>query len=339
MKEKYNVKDSAIVLLFTIAMPLLVSMFLSVLFLAISKWSGISTSKITSNIFVYLGLLFVTQATFLAVFIAYNKKEKKNFKVATGINKKLSWLQVLIICLLTVGALFLFLPLINVFDAFIRKIGFNQSGDLPFAINNFGMLIVGLVFLALLPAICEESVFRGIIFKGLLQKNKVLAVILSAVCFSLMHMSLQQTIYPLLLGTTFALIVLITGNLKGSVIAHFVNNSIVVISQYISSFSSSTTETAISLNAKTIISAIVCAVIGGLFIWGMCVLLKLATKKKEKKEQDKLQITQETAVSENLTVSETTTEKAKKEDLRLFFIYMLISLVVWVVSNASYFGG
>ena len=78
-----------------------------------------------------------------------------------------------------------------------------------------------LVF-AVLPAITEEILFRGYIFRGIADKN--VAVIISAVMFALLHMNFNQMSYAFIMGLLFALLVRSTDNLSVSVLVHLLFN-------------------------------------------------------------------------------------------------------------------
>ena len=128
---------------------------------------------------------------------------------------------------------------VNLFDAVLAKIGFSGNYEIPIPMYNFGYLILDLIILAVLPAICEELIFRGIIFSGLRQYGEIKAVFLSATLFMLIHSSVEQTVYPFFVGVVLALLMLKTNNIIYPIILHFLNNAIVVVANYISYMSSS----------------------------------------------------------------------------------------------------
>lgn len=74
------------------------------------------------------------------------------------------------------------------------------------------------------PAICEELLFRGIIFKGLQKHGKVLSITISALMFSLFHMSISQTVYPILMGMLLAVIMYYENNIYYCIAVHLTNN-------------------------------------------------------------------------------------------------------------------
>ncbi|HNS12053.1 MAG TPA: CPBP family intramembrane metalloprotease [Bacteroidia bacterium] len=95
-------------------------------------------------------------------------------------------------------------------------------------------LITNLFMVAIIPAIGEELLFRGIIqniFSRWL-KNKHTAVWLTAILFSAMHMQFYGFIPRFLLGAMLGYLLVWSGNLWWSIIAHFVNNAAAVIFTY-----------------------------------------------------------------------------------------------------------
>ncbi|XZE35526.1 ABC transporter permease subunit/CPBP intramembrane protease [Pirellulaceae bacterium SH501] len=81
--------------------------------------------------------------------------------------------------------------------------------------------------MALIPAICEELVFRGFIFSGLQRDSgQVRAVLLSALLFGLSHGVLQQTITASLVGLLLGWIAYRTGGVGCTIVFHFVHNTV-----------------------------------------------------------------------------------------------------------------
>lgn len=92
-------------------------------------------------------------------------------------------------------------------------------------------LILLILFICLAPALIEELVFRGIIqnLLKLILPNKHLAVWIAALLFSLMHLSLYGFLPRLLLGGLLGYVYLYSGKFLIAVIAHFINNLLVVL--------------------------------------------------------------------------------------------------------------
>lgn len=86
-----------------------------------------------------------------------------------------------------------------------------------------------LFLIAVLPAIVEEFLFRGLLYHSY-RKNGILgAALLSALVFGLMHLNINQLSYAVIMGTVFALMVEVTGSMYSSMLAHFAVNSYSII--------------------------------------------------------------------------------------------------------------
>lgn len=77
---------------------------------------------------------------------------------------------------------------------------------------------------AIVPAFCEEFLFRGLILAALLPYGKKTAIIGSSVLFGLMHQNPAQLFYTTVLGMVLASIAVETMSIWGGVLLHFVNN-------------------------------------------------------------------------------------------------------------------
>ena len=73
--------------------------------------------------------------------------------------------------------------------------------------------------------ICEELMFRGLIYQGLRGLGVWKAAVLSALMFALLHLNINQFAYAFVLGIILSLCVEITGSLYSSMILHFLINS------------------------------------------------------------------------------------------------------------------
>jgi membrane protease YdiL (CAAX protease family) len=95
-------------------------------------------------------------------------------------------------------------------------------------------LIIAIIVIAVIPAIAEEWVFRGIVQKQLigLMRNKWIGLIIASLFFSAIHMQFQGFLPRLVLGLILGFIYMVTGNLWYSILMHFFNNGFQVIGAY-----------------------------------------------------------------------------------------------------------
>jgi membrane protease YdiL (CAAX protease family) len=92
--------------------------------------------------------------------------------------------------------------------------------------ESLGGFMVGLLVIAVIPAIGEEFVFRGLIQNELWRnsRNVHVAIWVSAILFSAIHMQFFGFVPRMLLGALFGYLYYWSGNLLIPMIAHFFNN-------------------------------------------------------------------------------------------------------------------
>ena len=101
---------------------------------------------------------------------------------------------------------------------------------------NVGTLLVNLVLIAIVPAIAEEFFFRGVMQRLLIQmlhKAPWVAIIITSVIFSAIHMEWLDFIPRVILGFLLGTIYYLSGNLWLPIIGHFLNNGMQVLMVYL----------------------------------------------------------------------------------------------------------
>lgn len=115
-------------------------------------------------------------------------------------------------------------------DLFVRLLsllGYEAAAsDLPSVAG--GGFIGVLVVVALLPAILEETLLRGVVLDGIKDVGTVAACLLGGLIFSLFHQNPPQTVYQFICGAVFTLFAIRADSLIPAVIVHFLNNAIIV---------------------------------------------------------------------------------------------------------------
>lgn len=90
--------------------------------------------------------------------------------------------------------------------------------------------VEAVIAVAILPAIIEEFLFRGMIYRGIANKsNRKIAIVISALLFALLHMNFNQMCYAFVMGLVFALVVYLTNNLTVSILLHMLFNTFTVL--------------------------------------------------------------------------------------------------------------
>lgn len=130
--------------------------------------------------------------------------------------------------LLSVGTLFGLSQINTWFTTALEKIGLKGGGVNVPTMYGWGEYLLSLLVIAVLPAIIEEAVFRGVILNGIKEAGTLRAVLLSGVLFSLFHQNPAQTPYQLICGCLFALLALRSGSIFVPVVMHFFNNAFIL---------------------------------------------------------------------------------------------------------------
>ena len=86
-----------------------------------------------------------------------------------------------------------------------------------------------LVTVAVFPAVVEELIFRGVIYRYLRQHGTVFAAISSSLIFGLIHLNILQFLFAFAMGLVLCHIYERSGKLRYAMLLHFINNSIMVL--------------------------------------------------------------------------------------------------------------
>ena len=101
--------------------------------------------------------------------------------------------------------------------------------------NSTGEFLFAFLIIAILPGIGEELVFRGLLQPQLHRAtgNAHIAIWISAILFSAIHMQFFGFVPRVLLGALFGYLYLWSGNLIIPMFAHFMNNGFSVLMLYL----------------------------------------------------------------------------------------------------------
>jgi len=101
--------------------------------------------------------------------------------------------------------------------------------------NSVGELVLGLLIFALIPAIGEELVFRGIVQKQLIRwiKNPHAGIWVTAIIFGAIHLQFYGMLPRTLLGALLGYLYWWSGNIWVPILGHFMNNGFTVFMLYL----------------------------------------------------------------------------------------------------------
>ena len=139
-------------------------------------------------------------------------------------------LKTFVFSFLAVLCAFPIISLLNVLSMFFVE---NAVIDVAGDVYQYG-LGLSLFVLAVMPAIGEELLMRGVIYRSYREKSPVLAWILSAVVFGMLHMNFNQMPYAIFLGILMVVMMEASDSILTSMCMHFFVNGISTLSGYFS---------------------------------------------------------------------------------------------------------
>lgn len=146
--------------------------------------------------------------------------------------RKMSFKNVLLVFLLGVCLYLLNIFVASFFGAILQAFGY-QYTNTPNVFSGWGGLLLTIVLSAVLPALCEEFLHRGVLLNGMIPQFGVhRSILLVSLLFGLMHMNVGQFFYAAVLGWFFCVTALSARSLWASVIVHFVNNALATYFSY-----------------------------------------------------------------------------------------------------------
>lgn len=131
--------------------------------------------------------------------------------------------------LLTVVLTLCIMPLIMFINSLSSLLVENGVDTTLNALVKENPIWLNLIIIALLPAVVEEFIFRGLILNGYKRRNPLMAILLSAFLFGLLHMNLNQFSYAFVIGIVFGFLAYATGSLLPSILGHFIINGTSVL--------------------------------------------------------------------------------------------------------------
>lgn len=112
------------------------------------------------------------------------------------------------------------------FQEFLQMLGYNTSvGGAVEDLSTEGIfLYITFAIVAILPAIFEELLFRGIILENTKHLGTLRACLINGLLFSLFHANPMQTGYTFIMGAVWALIAIRANSVLPTMLIHLVSN-------------------------------------------------------------------------------------------------------------------
>lgn len=205
---------------------LVISLAFSVTVAVLSRSLGMTVDEISETqpykYFSYL-LYQIVYICVIAAFMGIYKERPSQFGWRKARPK-----YFLIGILLLFGLMFSLNYVNNWFVAFLGLFGYTMpDSSLP---SLAGGGIVGvLIVVAVLPAVLEETLFRGAILEGIKDCGTAAACLLGGLLFCIFHQSPAQTVYQFICGASFTLLAIRAQSLLPTVLIHFLNNAVIIL--------------------------------------------------------------------------------------------------------------
>lgn len=153
-----------------------------------------------------------------------DKKKKKRLGIIP--NKKAALWKYSAVILLALTMCLGLNNLINIGNLYAVDEAYAQTIEALYSAS----LPIQLVCLGILVPICEELVFRGLLFQRLRERGTYMqAALFSAFVFGLMHMNMVQMIYGFVMGMMLAYVYEKYGSVKAPITAHIAMNTLSVL--------------------------------------------------------------------------------------------------------------
>lgn len=232
-KNKYTVLDGFKFFFFLIVAVIVSSLVFDIILSIVASVKGIERSVLNENETVQILSYVINPIVLIVYSVVYTLTHKIGFRNALSDGQKISLLPISVSIVLAIIAIFLFTPLMDLIEYGFMNLGYSPDNTIPMQDKmsaSFSSFMLGLLIYALLPAIAEEIVFRGIILRSMLSRySGFVAIFISTLCFVLMHGALQQTVYQLIMGIMLGYVACVGGSVLYSIILHFLNNAFVLL--------------------------------------------------------------------------------------------------------------
>ncbi len=195
--------------------------------------SGVSPrlADVISTLVIQVGIMFVLPLCLYCAFIKV--KPKAVFKTCNY--NKINVPTVFISLGLGVIVFFINIIVSSLFNGIIAFTGYQTPifiGVTQEVSYSFLYFLLDVVLIAVLPALCEEFLHRGIVLQGTKHSGYVRAIIISSILFGLVHFDINKVFYATILGLLMGFVSVVAKNIWVSIIIHFVNNFLATYLDY-----------------------------------------------------------------------------------------------------------
>ena len=112
----------------------------------------------------------------------------------------------------------------NLICFYLEEAGLASDTYVPEMAGSMYSLLLNVLFAAVMPAILEELLFRGLVLQSLRKYGDMFAAVCSSILFAVFHTTPGQMLPAFVIGFCMAVFVIRSGSLQTSMCIHLVNN-------------------------------------------------------------------------------------------------------------------
>ena len=201
--------------------------------LGINQFMGETFSETYGMIITY-PIMFIPAMLYASVQSRINEHCNPEVKLDSNNIGNHGWAKLIFVCIAgTIAAAYLIEPLVSLLPQMPQWL----EDTMKTMLQNCPVW-VSLLSVSIFAPFFEEWLCRGIVLRGLLNRNvsPAAAIAVSAAFFAILHMNPWQAIPAFLLGVLFGYVYYKTGSLKLTMLMHCVNNTMAVVMSKIPAF-------------------------------------------------------------------------------------------------------
>lgn len=183
------------------------------------KWG-----EVLSSFVIQVGILFLIPATLYALLLHVKPKQI----IKTCNYYKCNIVVILISIFIGFLCFFINIAVSSLFNGILSFLGYDFtkfSSSVDPDTMTVGNFFVDLLIVAVLPAMCEEFLHRGLVLQGTKHAGYKKAIVFSSLLFALLHFNIRQVSYAFVIGLILGLVSVVSKNIWPAVIIHFINNA------------------------------------------------------------------------------------------------------------------
>lgn len=189
--------------------------------------------------------------------------KKLKFKEVFRLNNP-GIIPMLLVIPASIGAYFTAMALNGVVIYLFQFIGKVPLTSIPVP-RSLKELVIGILVIAVTPAICEEFMHRGLMLSAYERRGTIKGLVFTSILFGIFHFDITNLLGPIFLGLLIGYYVIRTNSIWIGVFTHFLNNTIAELHHYFFNAPSVINES-ITMSAEELFYLVLMGIAGFIFL-------------------------------------------------------------------------